>query len=158
MIREGEGFNPTCPGAAKLCLGGSFIAVGMPMANTASNPGYLHRNNEGKKSLTFLIVLMKKSSISIDNTWLGTMSFSFRMTPSHLLTRLWPRGKPSRVFQPPQHEGNFCPNQTTGVNCRWNVSAPEGIFVKAGLALTSWWFPPQSSSLQLGQQMPLILV
>lgn len=158
MTREGEGFNTTCPGAAKFYLGGSFIAVRMPTANTTSSSGYLHQNNKEKKCLAFLIVLIKKWSISIDRTWLGTTSFIFRMTPSHFLTPLWPGGKPSMIFPLPQHEGNFCLKQTTGVHCEWNVPAPEGIFVKAGLAPTSWWFPLLFSSLQLEQQTPLTLV
>lgn len=52
-VTRREGFETICPGAAKLCLGGSFIAVRMPQANIASNPGYLHQNNEGKKCRIF---------------------------------------------------------------------------------------------------------
>lgn len=115
--REGEGFNPTCPGAAKLCLSVTFTAAWMPMANT----GYMHQNNEGKKCLTFLIVLIKKISISIGKTWLAITSFIFRMTPSHFLTPPWPGGQNSRIFPPPHQEGNFCSNQTTGVNRGWNA-------------------------------------
>lgn len=39
--------------------------MSMPATSMASDRGYVHGTNEGKKRLAFLIVFMKKRSISI---------------------------------------------------------------------------------------------
>lgn len=159
------GFKPKCWRAAELCLGRSFIAVSMPATSMASDTGYIHRKDEGKKHLALLIVLMKRRSISLhskpEQMTLGhhviqfqddTVSFSpilfFLMgyrqthvgfpTPTGFLA--W-----SKLLSEPNNQSKP----------RIKCSSPRRDLSEAGLALTSQWLPPGQASYNLGSKYHL---
>lgn len=156
------GFKPKCWRAAELCLGRSFIAVSMPATSMASDTGYVHRKDEGKKHLALLIVLMKRRSISLyskpEQMTLGhhviqfqddTISFSpilfFLMgyrqthvgfpTPTGFLA--W-----SKLLSEPNNQSKP----------RIKCSSPRRDLSEAGLALASQWLPPGQASYNLGSK------